>query len=198
MIYKLCTFVGNNINCENRIFTYMKNCIFLFSLFLFFSCSMKKKIINELYLYEKLQFQNSEKPKNIRAMKKWKENHNFIFNNFKLCDSFVLIEWFDSYRLKAFDKMETDYYCTSLWMNGDTGYVCNFNNIIEFKKQSYYLNPLNVNIYDSLFKKQKMTITTMSYYGEPIRIIQFITIRKRKVKIVGFNLNSIYQVSKKI
>lgn len=175
-----------------RIFVYFAICSFIF-----ISCSFKKKLIRKLYLYERSQFVETNKSRNIKALKMWQDNHEFIIKNLKGCNSFILIDWFDSSkRINQYFK-RNDYYGTDFKMCGDSGYVVNTMDSIQLVKTSYkQLDLIDKAIMDSITKHE--LIAVVSSAPIPIRIIQVVEIKGRKIKISGFNLNRRIKFQKKI
>jgi hypothetical protein len=178
----------------------MKPIVYFIICSLTMSCSINKKLIRELYRYEKNQFAESKTPRNVRALNIWKSNHEYIFRNRRICNSFILTEWFDSSKRKGQYIKKIDYYGSEYKMCGDTGYVFNTIDSVILVRTSYKkmeLDLLEKSIYDSITKNEVISVETSNPH-EPIRIIQVIKVKGRKIEISGFNLNSRLKVQKKI
>ena len=164
------------------------------------ACSMDRQIVEALYKYEVTQFKEPDRPRNKKALEQWKLQHAEIFKGRKICDSFIIINWYDSIRRSPFSgQRNIEYYGTRYYLCNDTGSIFKNHDSISRERFTYLdrkYNFLESVIYDSIIHGSKIEL--MFSGTHPSRIIQIVKIKHRKITISGFNLNGRLELQEKI
>ena len=154
------------------------------------ACSMDRQIVEALYKYEVAQFKEPDKPRNKKALEQWKLQHAQILTDRKNCDSFVIIDWYDSTRRGFSGKSNIEYYGSQYYFCNDTGYIFRNHDSIQIVKKiniDRRYDFIEMAIHDSIANGTKIEVIFSGTTA--LRIIQIVKIKKGRISITGFNLN---------
>lgn len=161
------------------------------------SCNIERKIVKEMYNYEKNQFLNPNNPYCTKILQKLKQNHGLIFKNHGFCDTFVIIDCFDN-KYRNYNYKNKELYLSKYYICNYSGEYLNLVDSFKYTKINHK-NQISIDkkLIDSIYNKSEINLRLISG-SMPFIILQLVTIDKRKVKIIGINLNNELEVKSKI